>query len=51
MGQIFVSYSRRDTHKVDRIVGAMKGSGLDVWIDREDIKAGNTCHHGNDENS
>lgn len=42
MGQIFVSYSRRDTRKVDRVVGAMEDSGLDVWIDREDIKAGNT---------
>lgn len=41
MGQIFVSYSRRDTETVDRIVGEMKDANMDVWIDREDIKAGN----------
>ena len=42
MGQIFISYSRRDTEIVDRIAGQMKDAGLDVWVDREAIKAGNT---------
>src|ERR1700690_496849 len=42
MGQIFISYSRRDTQTVDRIAASMKDAGLDFWIDREDIKAGNT---------
>lgn len=42
MGQIFISYSRRDTEVVDRIVEQMRGAGLDVWIDREAIQAGNT---------
>ena len=42
MGQIFISYSRRDTQIVDRIAASMKDAGLDFWIDREDIKAGNT---------
>jgi len=41
MGQIFISYSRRDKETVDHIVEAMGNTGLDVWIDREDIKAGN----------
>lgn len=42
MAQIFISYSRRDTETVDRIAEQMKDAGLDVWLDREDIKAGNT---------
>lgn len=42
MGQIFISYSRRDTEIVDRIAGQMKDAGLDVWIDREAIQAGDT---------
>ncbi len=42
MGHIFISYSRRDAKTVNRIVGAMEDSGMDVWIDQEDIKAGNT---------
>ena len=42
MGHIFVSYSRRDTKMVDRITGELEDSGLDVWLDRENIKAGNT---------
>jgi hypothetical protein len=41
MGQIFISYSRRDTEIVDSIVKAMKEAGLDVWIDRQDIQTGN----------
>jgi hypothetical protein len=42
MGRIFISYSRRDTEIVDSIVQAMQDAGLDVWIDRHDIQAGNT---------
>ncbi|HJR79999.1 MAG TPA: TIR domain-containing protein [Anaerolineales bacterium] len=42
MAQVFTSYSRRDTETVDKIVGKMTQAGIDVWIDREDIKAGNT---------
>src|SRR6266545_489201 len=34
---IFVSYSRRDTESVDRIVEALRGAGYDVWIDRGGI--------------
>ena len=42
MAQIFTSYSRRDTETVDTIVGKMTQAGIHVWLDRADIKAGNT---------
>jgi len=42
MGQIFVSYSRRDLEVVDCIVEKIESAGMSVWIDREDIKAGKT---------
>ena len=42
MGQIFISYSRRDTETVGRIAGAIKDAAMDVWIDQEDVEAGNT---------
>ena len=41
MSHIFISYSRRDTETVDQIAGSLNDSGLDVWLDRHDIKAGN----------
>ncbi|HEX6271015.1 MAG TPA: toll/interleukin-1 receptor domain-containing protein [Anaerolineales bacterium] len=42
MAQVFTSYSRRDTEIVDTVVGEMTRAGIDVWLDRADIKAGNT---------
>jgi TIR domain-containing protein len=42
MAQVFTSYSRRDTQTVDTIVGKMTQAGIDVWLDRADIQAGNT---------
>ena len=42
MGRIFISYSRRDTETVDRVVDSMCNAGLEVWLDRHDIQAGNT---------
>jgi hypothetical protein len=41
MTEVFTSYSRRDKETVDQIVGVIEKTGIDVWIDREDIKAGN----------
>jgi hypothetical protein len=41
MTQVFTSYSRRDKETVDQIVGVIENTGINVWIDREDIKAGN----------
>lgn len=42
MPQVFTSYSRRDTEVVDRLVRDLERAGLEVWIDREDIHAGNS---------
>jgi hypothetical protein len=42
MGRVFISYSRRDTETVDRVVDSMCNAGLEVWLDRHDIQAGNT---------
>lgn len=42
MSQTFVSYSRRDVETVNKFVDAMTRAGLNIWIDREDIKAGNS---------
>ena len=42
MGHIFISYSRRDTGTVDKIAQKLTEAGLSVWLDREDIKTGNT---------
>lgn len=42
MAQVFTSYSRRDTETVDTIVREMTQAGINVWLDRADIKAGST---------
>lgn len=42
MTHIFVSYSRRDKEVVDRMVEIMERGGMKIWIDRADIKAGNS---------
>lgn len=42
MGHIFVSYSKHDQEMVDRIVEAIEQAGFNVWIDREEVKAGKT---------
>lgn len=40
MGQIFISYAREDKEFVDRLIRDVEADGNDVWIDREDIRAG-----------
>lgn len=40
MSQVFISYSRRNQEIVDRTVTALEQASMNVWIDREDIKAG-----------
>ena len=40
MGQVFISYSRRDLDIVNRLVERMQRAGINIWIDREEIKAG-----------
>ena len=42
MKDIFISYSRRDTAIVEKFVTALTQAGLKIWIDREDILAGNS---------
>lgn len=34
-GYVFVSYSRRDKHYVDRLVTYLRDHGIDVWYDQE----------------
>ena len=40
MGQVFISYSRRDSETIESIVTQLEAEGIDVWLDREDIKPG-----------
>lgn len=42
MGHVFISYSRRDREIVDKIANALKKSDVEAWVDREDIRAGNS---------
>lgn len=42
MSHVFISYSRRDLETADRFAEAMTRAGIGVWIDREDIQAGNS---------
>jgi WD40 repeat protein len=38
MADVFVSYSRRDTEFVDRLVKELEARGKDVWVDVEGIR-------------
>ncbi len=40
MGQLFISYSRQDRDFVDGLIRDLEETGLDVWVDREDIRGG-----------
>ena len=40
MGQVFISYSRRDSEVVEEIVAQLEKEGIEAWLDREDIKPG-----------
>ncbi|MGB7873513.1 MAG: toll/interleukin-1 receptor domain-containing protein [Anaerolineales bacterium] len=40
MGQVFISYSRRDADIVESIVTQLEAEGIQVWLDREAIKPG-----------
>jgi hypothetical protein len=39
-GHFFISYSRRDSEQVERLVADLKAAGIPVWIDRTGLKAG-----------
>jgi hypothetical protein len=40
MGHIFISYSRKDTPVVNRLISELTKAGHHVWVDRADIKGG-----------
>jgi len=42
MSHFFISYSRRDLEIVDKYVHALAEMGMNAWVDREDIKVGNS---------
>lgn len=42
MGKVFISYSRNDLEIVDQFVSSLTQAGIDIWLDREDIKVGNS---------
>ena len=41
---VFICYSHQDGHFVDRIVGHLQSSGISVWIDKIEIKVGDSLH-------
>jgi hypothetical protein len=40
VSHVFLSYARRDQVFVDRLIAELERTGLDVWIDRDDIPGG-----------
>ena len=40
MGEIFLSYSRHDQQFADTLTSGLTGHGLQVWVDTQDIQAG-----------
>jgi hypothetical protein len=40
MGEIFISYSRRDQEFTDTLISGLKDNGLQVWIDSQALQAG-----------
>jgi TIR domain len=37
VSHVFLSYARRDQEFADRLVTALEGRGVNVWVDRQDI--------------
>ena len=40
MSHVFLSYSRRDAEQVRRLFSKLEQAGVDVWLDRDDIRGG-----------
>jgi len=40
MAQVFFSYSRKDSDFVDKLIAELESQGIDIWVDRGDILAG-----------
>ncbi len=45
MADIFISYSRKDSEIVHRIVSELEQEGFDLWIDRDGIESGDAFKH------
>lgn len=43
--QVFLSYSRKDKKFIDRLLKDLEAEGINVWLDRSDIYAGNETWH------
>jgi hypothetical protein len=39
-GEVFMSYFREDSPRVDRLEAALRDAGLDVWRDRSSLQGG-----------
>ncbi len=39
-GAVFISYSRHDGDAAQRLAGALHAAGIDVWLDRNELKPG-----------
>lgn len=44
-GAVFISYSRQDGEAAERLAGALKAAGVEVWFDRNDLQAGDAWAH------
>ena len=42
MPSVFLSYARPDAEMVDRIAADLKGEGINVWLDRDRLRAGDS---------
>ena len=40
MSEVFFSYSRSDSDFVDQLIGELEPRGVDIWVDRGEILAG-----------
>lgn len=39
-GAVFISYSRHDGEAAQRLAAALRGAGVEVWFDRQELKPG-----------
>jgi len=45
MAHVFFSYVRDDQKLVDRLANELRQAGVDVWLDREQIRPGQRWQH------
>jgi hypothetical protein len=39
-GAVFLSYASQDTSVAERIAVALRGAGIEVWLDRSELRGG-----------